>query len=176
MIFGITSVLGFFSCFRIVNPIILVLSALVIKYNCYCLKELVNNDGLSTLKHPKKLYRFFMHIIITTHRMNHNYRPVKQKNAWTNGMNMSCFLQSPALNGERQTLRTPRLIVFVLFVVKTEIFCQLRTKNFVLLLISLISEREFLKRLVSPRDHLTLALCFTCQSCSGPHNKKVDQK
>lgn len=129
MIFGITSVLRFFSCFRIVNPIILVLSALVIKYNCYCLKELVNNEGLSTLKHPKKLYRFFMHVIITTHRMNHNYRPVKQKNAWTNGMNMSCFLQSPAMNEERQTLRTPRLIVFVLFVVKTEIFCQLRTKN-----------------------------------------------
>lgn len=73
--------LKIFSCFRIVNPIILVSSALVIKYNCYCLKELVNNDGLSTLKHPKKLYRFFMHVIITAHRMNHNYRPVKQKNA-----------------------------------------------------------------------------------------------
>lgn len=70
-----------------------------------------------------------MHVVITTHRMNHNYRPVKQKNAWTNGMNMSCFLQSPAMNEERQTLKTPRLIVFVLFVVKTEIFCQLQTKN-----------------------------------------------
>lgn len=89
---------------------------------------------------------------------------------------MSCFLQSPAMNEERQTLRTPRLIVFVLFVVKTEIFLSVANKELVLLLISLISEREFLKRLVSPRDHLTLAPCFTCQSCSGPHNKKFDQK
>lgn len=153
--------LKIFSCFRIVNPIILVLSALVIKYNCYCLKELVNNDGLSTLKHPKKLYRFFMHVIITTHRMNHNYRPVKQKNAWTNGINMSCFLQSPALNGERQTLKTPRLIVFVLFVVKTGIFLSVSNKELVLLLISLISERDFFeKTCISARPFNTCTLLY----------------
>lgn len=74
---------------------------------------------------------------------------------------MSCFLQSPAMNEERQTLKTPRLIVFVLFVVKTGIFLSVSNKELVLLLISLISERDFFeKTCISARPFNTCTLLY----------------
>lgn len=64
------------------------------------------------------------------------------------------------MNEERQTLKTPRLIVFVLFVVKTEIFLSVANKELVLLLISLISERIFEKTCISARPFNTCSLLY----------------